>query len=234
MRYVISDIHGHYDLFFALMKKIRYSSLDELYICGDVIEKGPDSVKLLELISRMPGARCIRGNHEEAFLSYYSSLMQESADYSAVLEKLKAYFPEDGRLLTWDLVDYLEALPYYVETEDFICVHAGVTLDEDGRIPPLKKIPYEEMLYSRRFKDKETLPRDSKCVFYGHTSSTAVFGDVRIALFTRDGTSPSSIRDIIKVHLDTGTFTSGVLGCFCVDTLKTYFVSKEDIKNREK
>ena len=42
MRYVISDIHGEYSLFVELMQKIGFSKNDELYICGDIIEKGDD------------------------------------------------------------------------------------------------------------------------------------------------------------------------------------------------
>ena len=47
MTYIMSDLHGEYRLFVALMKKIHFSTKDRLYICGDVIEKGPQSVKLL-------------------------------------------------------------------------------------------------------------------------------------------------------------------------------------------
>ena len=46
MRYVISDIHGEYFLFLELINKIGFDDSDELYVCGDVIEKGDDSVKL--------------------------------------------------------------------------------------------------------------------------------------------------------------------------------------------
>ena len=40
MIYIMSDLHGEYDLFVALMRKIGFTNKDSLYICGDVIEKG--------------------------------------------------------------------------------------------------------------------------------------------------------------------------------------------------
>ena len=230
MRYVISDIHGEYALFVELMRKIAFSERDELYICGDIIEKGEDSVKLLKLISMMPNAHAIRGNHEEAFLDYYYSLMRENEDYDAVLERLREYIFGDGHLLTWDLVEYIEELPYYLETEDFICVHAGLPLDESGAVPELESVPPEELLYNRKFKNPDVLPRNSKCVFYGHTSSVAVFGDAKIVGFYRGKDKPNGIKDYIKVHMDTGTFTSGILACFCIDTCTSHFVTKKETK----
>ncbi len=50
MVYFVSDIHGEYALFRALLKTIGFSAADELYICGDMIDKGPRSVALLKFI----------------------------------------------------------------------------------------------------------------------------------------------------------------------------------------
>ena len=224
MRYVISDIHGYFGLFRALLKKIGFSDCDELYILGDIIDKGPESVRLLEYVASMPNAYAIRGNHEEAFLQYYASLMAESEDYDAVLDSLRKYFADDGHLLSWELVDYLEALPYYIEENDFICVHAGVPLLPDGHIPPLESIEVEELIYNRRFRCADVLPVDSKTVFFGHTS----LSEPRFTAYTRKE-NPHDIRDFIKIHLDLGTFDSGVLGCFCIDDCSSYYVTTRDI-----
>ena len=224
MRYVMSDIHGHLELFVSLMEKIRFSRSDSLYICGDMIEKGPDSVKLLKVLSSFPNIHCIRGNHEEAFLDYYYSLMRQSEDYGYVLSRLREYLQGDGEMLDFELVDWLDALPYYIEEKDFICVHAGVTLDENGRVAPLSDIPKGELLHSRQFKRPEVLPKDSKCVFYGHTSSMSVYGDTKIREYRRNSFAEKSIKDYVKVHLDLGTFTSGALGCFCIDTCESFYI----------
>ena len=49
--YFISDIHGEYDLFMKLLKKIKFNDNDTLYICGDIIDKGKDSIKLIKFVS---------------------------------------------------------------------------------------------------------------------------------------------------------------------------------------
>ena len=224
MRYVISDIHGHYDLFRVLMDKIGFSERDELYVCGDVLDEGANGVKLLRWLADTTNAWMIRGNHEEAFLSYYASLMRECDDYGAVLERMREYCGEDGRYLTWELIDYLEGLPYYIEEDDFICVHAGVSMLDNGEISLLSQVPIETLLYDRRFRNPDALPKKSKCVFFGHTS----LDNPKIRVYSRTK-NPKSIADIIKVHLDVGTFTSGVLGCFRIDDCTAYYVTKNDL-----
>lgn len=231
MRYVISDIHGEYDLFVRLMKKIGFSDNDELYICGDIIEKGAQSVRLARRLLSMPNVHIIMGNHEHSFLQYYNYMMRENdGNYDTVLNELKKYLIDggsDGELLDWDVIDAIETLPYYLETDDFICVHAGVTLTDDGRVPSIDKVPVEVLICGRSFKNPDVIPVDSKCVFYGHTATSAICGEHRILVYKKQGALGTSIRDYAKIHLDTCTFISGVLGCFCVDTCEAHYVMRK-------
>ena len=229
MIYIMSDLHGEYKLFVALMRKIKFTNKDKLYICGDVIEKGDKSVKLMKTLASLPNVYIIRGNHEDAFIQYYHSLMQESDDYELVLSKLREYIQGDGYLLDWETVDAIENLPYYIETDDFICVHAGVTLDGQGRVPPMNSVKKEDMLYNRRFKNPDIIPKDSKCVFYGHTSSMSLCSGGGILTYIREGGDPSAFSDYLKVHLDTGVFTTGILGCFCIDDCSCHYVSRDEL-----
>lgn len=80
MLYFASDIHAQYDLFLALLKRIGFSEKDEMIICGDIIEKGPDSLRLAKFVFSQPNIRCILGNHEYSFLKYYDVLMAQSPD----------------------------------------------------------------------------------------------------------------------------------------------------------
>lgn len=225
----MSDPHGEYKLFLALMKKIHFTTKDHLYICGDVIEKGADSVKLLKKLLSLPNVHLIRGNHEEAFVQYYHSLMEEGCDPDLVLEKLCGYIQGDGRLMDWDTVDAIEELPYFIEADSFICVHAGLPLNTDGSLPPLSEVKVEELLYNRRFKNPDVLPKNSKCVFYGHTSTTGIRAEGGIICYIREGGDPNNFNDYVKVHLDTGAFSTGVLGCFCVDNCRCYYARLDEL-----
>ena len=229
MRYCVSDIHGEYELFCALLDKIGFCDTDEMYICGDIVEKGDSSVRLLNYVSSLPNVHAIIGNHEYAFLKFYNRLLAESPeDFDAVLRRLRAYFPEDGKLLEWELMDWLERLPTYIEREDFICVHAGMPLDPSGAPLPLALAEDEELLYDRRFKDPACTYSGERCVFFGHTETECVIGRPEIIVYPRAGvTCPSSVREISRVHLDTGCWHSGVLGCFAIDTLEQIYVTKK-------
>lgn len=226
MRYCISDVHGKYALFRKLLEAIRFSEKDTLYICGDIIDKGESSVRLAGYISSFANMHCILGNHEYAFLQYYRSVLRAFPDDpGAVLQKLQARFPGEGNLLNWELVDWFESLPAYIEERDFICVHAGIPINAAGQLLPCREASVEQLVYDRRFKDPERVHNSPKCVFFGHTQTDCICGKPKILAYRRDRSAPAGcVSDYYKVHLDTGAWSFGVLGCFCVDTCKVIYV----------
>lgn len=229
MTYCISDIHGEYDLFMRLLDKIKYSNSDRLIICGDLIDKGASSVRLAKTIFNLPNSYCIMGNHEYMFFKFYRSRMHSAIlDFDAILCHLQRYFPEDGDLLDWDTVDMLVDLPYYIEENDFICVHAGVPMDEEGRVLPLNEVSPEEFVHDRRFKDPMVLPKESKCVLFGRTPTTNINPIPKILTYPKTGCTQGSgnISDYCKIHLDTGASMNGILGCFCVDNCQEFYITK--------
>ena len=62
--YVISDIHGQYDMFMEMINKIDLKDTDTLYVLGDILDRGPHPVKVLMKLMEMSNAICITGNHE--------------------------------------------------------------------------------------------------------------------------------------------------------------------------
>ena len=44
--YVLSDLHGHYEVFKAMLNKIDFDDQDTLYILGDVCDRGPRSLEI--------------------------------------------------------------------------------------------------------------------------------------------------------------------------------------------
>lgn len=228
MDYCISDIHGHYDLFCRLLDKIRFSGGDKIYVLGDIIDKAPDSIRLAKLLFSMPNVYCIAGNHEYDFLKFYRALMQQTENYDFVLEQLREYF-SDGALLDWETVDRFDLLPFYVETDKFIGVHAGLPFRDGLFLPPEDARP-EQLVYDRFFKEPDVLPRGEKCILYGHTPVRYLTGQDVILLYPRDGAVKDSrnIADYCKIHLDTGVALSGVLGCFAVNTCQSFYVKNHN------
>ncbi len=225
MEYCISDIHGNYDLFCRLMDKISFSDADVLYVAGDIVDKGADGIRLLKLLFSLPNVRVVLGNHEHVFLNFYHNLIRESDDYELVLDKLKGFFA-DGELLDWDTVGQLDDLPYYIETDDFICVHAGLSV-ETGKLTSPGSNSINTMIYDRAFKEPDVLPEGGKCVFFGHTPTWYLTGGKsEILFYPRKGSPKNSrdVRDYCKIHLDLDTCLTGVLGCVAADTCECFYV----------
>ena len=77
MNYVTSDIHGCRREFEALLKKIKFSSQDTLYIIGDMIDRGPDSMGVLKIMASNSNIYPVAGNHEFIMMSVLPRLMLE-------------------------------------------------------------------------------------------------------------------------------------------------------------
>ena len=153
--------------------------------------------------------------------------MRELGDENArgVLKKLQDYFPSDGYLLSWELVDYIESLPYYIETEEYICVHAGLSLAPDGSILPLATQKENALVFDRRFKEPSVVPATDKVVLFGHTpcSYDGASGFIKTI---RPGKSPRSsvFSDYVKIRLDTGVALTGTVGCLRKEDMREFFV----------
>ncbi len=46
--YIMADIHGMYELYLAMLEKIRFSPEDVLYVLGDAIDRGRDGIRILQ------------------------------------------------------------------------------------------------------------------------------------------------------------------------------------------
>ena len=66
---VFGDIHGRHTTFLALLEQLGHDpASDVLYSVGDLIDRGPDAVSVVEFFER---AHChaVRGNHEQMVLA---------------------------------------------------------------------------------------------------------------------------------------------------------------------
>lgn len=70
--YVISDLHGERSRFFKMLRRINLQKDDTLYILGDVIDRGPDGIALLQQLMNMDNVRMLLGNHEYMCLQYFA------------------------------------------------------------------------------------------------------------------------------------------------------------------
>lgn len=69
--YVVSDIHGKYNLFIKLLEKINFSKYDLLLILGDSCDRGHQSFEIYTKVIRLQKEKYnvihLFGNHEQLF-----------------------------------------------------------------------------------------------------------------------------------------------------------------------
>lgn len=128
--YVMSDIHGQLTLFNKMLKLINFSDNDKLYILGDVIDRGPDGIKLLLKIMRSPNIHMLLGNHELMLLKAYQT---GEPNYCALWARnggkitAKQWFTyaDSTRI---KILNYINKLPVEIKlnihNKDFILCHA--------------------------------------------------------------------------------------------------------------
>lgn len=67
--YIMSDIHGQYIAYSKMLNLIDFKDEDQLYVLGDVIDRGPDGIRIIRDIMNRDNAELILGNHEFMMLN---------------------------------------------------------------------------------------------------------------------------------------------------------------------
>jgi bis(5'-nucleosyl)-tetraphosphatase (symmetrical) len=110
---VVGDVQGCYTELADLLAQARFDRASHtLAFVGDLINRGPDSRRVLEL-ARDYDAQCVVGNHEEALLA---------GAHGSTIDRVRAQLGAD--LDAW--LAWLRALPTFRRYPDWILVHAGI------------------------------------------------------------------------------------------------------------
>lgn len=114
---LIGDVHGCFEELILLLEKIKFTEEDELIFLGDIINKGPYSLKVLEFV-KDNGHPCILGNHEMGFLRAIDDDKYMKGGFLKIREELGSRLDE--------YVQWMRELPLYIEDEDYIAIHGGL------------------------------------------------------------------------------------------------------------
>ncbi len=67
--YVFSDVHGHAAPLARAIERIAPAPDDIFYCLGDMIDRGPDPLGVIEQVRALPNCRVLMGNHEDLMLA---------------------------------------------------------------------------------------------------------------------------------------------------------------------
>ena len=235
--YVISDIHGEYDMFMSLLKKIDLKEEDTLYVLGDVLDRGPHPIKTLLKLMEMPNVVCILGNHELMAIECLDFLLREITDEN--IEKLDT--PMFSNLLTWarngndstlkefralspemrlEVIDFIKEFQIYEELsvggKEYLLVHGGL-----GNYSPDKDIEdysIKELVWDRA--DYDTCYFEDVYVITGHTPTQLI----------AENPNPGYIyRANNHIAIDCGSYwPDGRMAAICLDTGEEFYAEREE------
>lgn len=118
--YVIGDVQGCFDPLQRLLAKIHFDpAKDTLWFTGDLVNRGPDSLKTLRFIRELPNVVTVLGNHDLHLLAtVYSNnpLALQGDTLNAILQA------EDKE----DLCHWLRQQPLLHVQDNHVLVHAGI------------------------------------------------------------------------------------------------------------
>ena len=205
-RFAISDIHGCFKTYQALLSQISLKKDDYLFILGDAVNRGPDSSSILDdiLNRKAKGFQIfyLRGNHEQAILD---TIERKPKHIKRLIKNHNNGGLFDKRIIKEKYHNLLQETYHYIETEDYFLVHAGFNFDADE--------PFQDsrpMLFIKQFKAKKE-PLKNKKVIVGHKPKKLQKIISRLATEKR------------KIYIDNGCVNHDLKGmgnliCFNLDT----------------
>ena len=118
--YMIGDVQGCHAPLQRLLQKIDFSpSRDTLYLLGDLVNRGPDSLQVLRHLMQLgDAAHCLLGNHDLHLLGLWQGVRQPGRrdTAQAVLQE-----PDATALMDW-----LRHRAMALHAHGWLMVHAGV------------------------------------------------------------------------------------------------------------
>ena len=146
MTYICSNIRGDFPRFLELLKNIKFSDDDIMYIVGDTIDFHEQSMPLIRDLSVRSNVYPVMGAHERLALSmlkgFDSMLKNGKKPDSDYIEKMKLWVADSGKStfegfrslndeMKEGVLDYLsEFAPYeeaFTDKDEYIIVYSGIS-----------------------------------------------------------------------------------------------------------
>jgi serine/threonine protein phosphatase 1 len=123
---IIGDIHGCWDELQALLDAVAPAHHDTIIAIGDLVDRGPDSEKVLALFRDTPNAVSLMGNHERKHVRSARGQTRAALSQRIVKAQLGEHY------IQW--VAFMETFPRHLDLPEATLVHGffapGVPLDQ--------------------------------------------------------------------------------------------------------
>lgn len=231
--YVMSDLHGNYNSYIAMLDKINFQNSDILFILGDILDRGPNPIKIILDLMKRPNVEIIAGNHCVMACECFKFLLQEITEENLseidddMIEKLLNW-QQNGSASTTkefhscdketqkEILEFISDFELYDEIEvcgkTFVLVHAGLANFDPEK--ELWEYELDELVWHRPDYDRKYF--EDKYVITGHTPTMAIEGNPRPGYIYHANNN---------IAIDCGcSFPGGRLGCLRLEDMKEFYV----------
>jgi bis(5'-nucleosyl)-tetraphosphatase (symmetrical) len=118
--YAIGDIQGCFDALIQLLDKAGFNATrDRLWLVGDLVNRGPQSLEVLRYVKSLEGAaQVVLGNHD-------LHLIMQAEGYGRT-NKEDTLAPVLAASDRDELLNWLRSCPLFHQEDEFAMVHAGL------------------------------------------------------------------------------------------------------------
>ena len=219
MTYVVANLHGNNAGFQKLLQTIKFKDKDVLYVLGDSVDFGEESMDLLTDMSMRVNIYPLAGEHDLKalrMLTGFEKMLKEGSAPTPEFSAEMTAWAQDGGMATLTGYRALDAemregvLDYLAEcmlcdevkvgSKTYFLAHAGLSGYDADKAPE----DYEpEEVFATELPDADFFK-----------TRTLVVGHVPTA-------SGKIERENGVIHLDCGM---GKIGCLCLETDEEYYV----------
>lgn len=119
--YVIGDIQGCYQALRLLLKRVNFRpQQDELWCVGDLVNRGPQSLEVLQFLMDLPHTQIVLGNHDLHLIAAAHQIrpLQPKDTLASILEDAECQA----------MIDWLRCKPLFYQDPDkpWVMAHAGL------------------------------------------------------------------------------------------------------------
>lgn len=148
--YAIGDLQGCYKELVQLLERIEFDpSKDKLLFAGDIVNRGPDSLKTLRFVKKLGAqAQMVLGNHDLHLLALWQGNQRHASKDRTLETILKA---KDAS----DLLEWLRHQPlmYHCKKHNYHLVHAGLPPQWSAATAQKRAREVEQVLQGKGLKD---------------------------------------------------------------------------------
>ncbi len=232
MIYVMSDIHGCYDKYLEMLKKISFNDDDIMYVLGDIFDRGGKSILVLKDMMERKNIIPLIGNHDNTAYNCIRELKRLSESETltgtqlAEISSIKYWVRHGGgpsieelKKYTWkeieEVLKYIESFSLceevMLDNKHFVLVHAGLK-----NFSPEKKISeysINDVCFEISNYDKQYY-LDGTYIITGHMPTFHIDEASRGKIYYNKN----------NIAIDCGAAYGETLGCLCLNTMTEYYV----------